>query len=76
MKTRGIIGQRIVAIRQTVFYNRNTGTMHTDVTAIELENGTVLCPVTVELDSGGDYAHDFGVHKPKKRLRKKANPNG
>ena len=64
MKTRGIIGKRIVAIRQERFFNCNTGRFEWDVCSIKLENGTALILDTTE--TGSYYAHDLIVAKPKR----------
>lgn len=68
MKTKGVIGQRIVAIRQTRFFNERMGRMSTSVDAIELENGRRIYAIVEELE--GDYAVDFGVTSSTKRRKK------
>jgi hypothetical protein len=63
MITKGVLGKKIVAVRQRKFYNDHTGRMSVDVLAIVLEDGTELRPVTIEL--AGDYGHSISVSKPK-----------
>lgn len=73
MKGAGVIGKRIVRIEQERFYNRNSGRLDVNVQALVLEDGTRIWPVTTETD--GDYAHDFGVSKPKRRRAKTGSSN-
>ena len=78
MKTKHVIGQKIVAVQQAV---KSTGRPFEDkcnqLEYIELENGCRLYPLTIETDHG-DYAHDISVVKPqaaksaKKRKKKEA----
>jgi len=66
MKTRGIIGKRIVAIRQRKFFSSHLGTMDNTILEIELNDGTLLRPLVGEQD--GSYSVDFvvvrGIAKP------------
>ena len=64
MKSRGIVGKRIVAVRQSHFWNENIRTMDIDVIAIVLEDGTELRPVVSE--TGCEYAVDFIVVKSRR----------
>lgn len=49
MKSRGVVGKKIVKIHQTRL-PANTGELTWCVTSIELEDGTLLRPHTLELD--------------------------
>jgi hypothetical protein len=66
MKTRGIIGKRIVRIAQRRIHEAGRPT-YMDVQTIELEDGTILWPVVGELEA--DYAVDFGVKRPRRKRR-------
>ena len=61
MKTRGIVGKRIVRIHQERGAT-GRGDSVTNVTAIELEGGAMLIPRTFETERG-DYWHTFDVRK-------------
>lgn len=63
MISRGIVGKRIAKIHQEIKYERFRGSS-VNVTALELEDGTLLRPRTIETDDGSDYCHDFVVVKP------------
>lgn len=66
MISRGIVGKRIVKIHQARYETRpDTAHPHPviNVTALELEDGTLLKPMTIETETG-EYAHDFVVVKP------------
>ena len=62
MKTRGIIGKRIVAIRQRRFYNDYNASMEVSVYEIELEDGTLLRPMVHPTEN--DAVVDMIVVKP------------
>jgi len=61
MKTRGIIGQRIVAVSQERVSESGRGAT-INVRHIELENGTRIVPVVHEGEA--DYSVDFIAVKP------------
>lgn len=63
MKSRGIVGQKIVSIEQGIEVTRTDGTKCNVVHALILENGVRLVPITIETDHG-DYAHKFRVERP------------
>jgi hypothetical protein len=54
MKTRGVIGKRIVRVRQQRFFDDYTGKMAIDVQAFYLEDGTALVfdPYPTETELG------------------------
>jgi hypothetical protein len=60
LKTKGIIGGRIVAIRQVL--RREPRGHHMNVYEIEMDNGCILRPVVGEMEN--DYVVDFVVVKP------------
>lgn len=62
MKTKGVIGKRIVAIQQEVRRDGH-GIVTVSVYGIKLENGWILRPVVREMEN--DYAVEFVIHKPK-----------
>jgi hypothetical protein len=62
MKTRGVVGKRIMQVTQKRVYNRHVMSMVNAVEAIILEDGTELRPVICEWE--GDYSVDFVVVKP------------
>lgn len=66
MNTRGVIGKRIVAVRQRREHNDRLprGTSMA-VEAIVLEDGTELQPYTEEWEDG--YSTDFRVVRPERR---------
>lgn len=68
MKARGVLGRRILEVRQTKFYNRHTGGMELHVDAIVLEGGVIIRPVVSELEDS--YGVDFSVTKRGKRNAK------
>ena len=62
MRSRDVVGRKIVAIHQ---YRRAAGIARcpfVDVQAIELEGGVFMIPDTVETDS--DYGHNMRVFRP------------
>lgn len=60
MKTRGVIGRRIVEVRQERCYgDGHLPGMHVELV---LDNGCVLVPIVSELAC--DYAVDFIIRKP------------
>ena len=71
MKTRGVIGKRIVAIRQTRFFNHNFAGMDVDVYEIELDDGTLLRPLVNETED--EYVVDMIVVKPRRKETKCSN---
>lgn len=72
MKSRGIIGRRIVAIEQRRMNTRAEGEGDAkfcwDVKGIVLDNGVVLLPLTVETDHGY-YCTELIVNDAGKRKR-------
>lgn len=64
MKTAGVIGQRIVAVRQGRISRGNGYRATNAVFSIVLANGRVLRPLVHEGES--DYSVDFAVSKPTK----------
>jgi hypothetical protein len=67
VRSRGVVGQRIVKISQSVVscgQNREPANV---VEFMELEDGTKLYPMTIEQDDG--YATDFAVHRPKRHKK-------
>ncbi|HET7341054.1 MAG TPA: hypothetical protein VFL90_06300 [Methylomirabilota bacterium] len=68
MKARGVVGKRIVSVRQETFWNDQVGRTDANVHALVLEDGTELRPFTIETN-GGDYAHDLLVARPPRRPR-------
>lgn len=64
MKSRGVVGKRIVAIEQRPFSPGHRRRI-VDVTALVLEDGTRLEPMTHETEYDY-YAHTFYVRRPKK----------
>ncbi len=66
MKTRGVIGQRIVRIEQ-VRRLSNAGWVYS-VEGIWLENGTVLRPITGEWESDG-YLVEITAWSPRARAK-------
>lgn len=68
MKSRDVVGKRIVKVNQSMFFNQNTGKMENCVYSFELDDGTIIWPMTIETtrESNDEYAHDFGVKKPKR----------
>lgn len=65
MRARDVVGKRIVKVNQHQFYNEHTGHMDNCVDSLELDNGTVIWPVTIEQDA--EYAHEMAVWKSGKR---------
>jgi len=65
VKTRGVLGKRIVAVEQRRESRGQGYSPENVVRALVLEDGTRLVPVTIETDTG-EYVHDFWVEKPKK----------
>ena len=63
MNTRGVIGKRIVAVRQRRFYSETVGGMLNEVTEIVLENGTLLRPIAYE--TATDAIADIITVRPK-----------
>lgn len=63
MKTRGVIGKRIVAVKQQVFFNEHLGRMDAAVDALVLEDGHELVLHPYELTDG--YACDIIIRRPK-----------
>lgn len=57
MRTRGVIGRKIVAVRQTRI--ETTGGWSYSVDAIVLDDGTELRPHVMELLNGSDYGCDL-----------------
>lgn len=62
MKSRGVVGKRIVKVNQHRFWNENGGCFDWNVDSLELEDGTTLHPVTIETEA--EYGHDFAVLRP------------
>lgn len=65
MRARGVVGKRIVAIRQRRFFSEFGGDWVVDVQAIILEDGTELRPLVVPVED--DYIVDVRVVKPERR---------
>lgn len=63
-KLTGVIGKRIVAIRQDM-EDDGRGAEVWNVRALVLEDGTELVPMTLETEIG-DYFHRLVVRKPRK----------
>jgi hypothetical protein len=68
MRTRGVVGKRIIAIEQERRSTGRPGARPMCVSAIVLEDGTRLCPVTVETDFG-DYFHEIRIERPARTAR-------
>jgi hypothetical protein len=67
MRSRGVVGKRIVRIDQKVISVDHTGDRRTNVVfQFVLEDGTLLVPITIETD-WGDYGHEFVVVPPKRK---------
>lgn len=64
MRTRGIVGKRIAAVKQAFVWNSQTRTLEVVVEEIVLENGTRLIPIVSEM--GDSYGVNFAT-VPKKR---------
>lgn len=62
MKTRGIIGRKITAVKQTCCWNDQTGHMSNCIDYLLLDDGTRLVPTTEEF--GSYYGTDFVILKP------------
>lgn len=62
MRARDVVGRTIVKVNQHRFWNENAGKMDVNVDSFELDNGTVVWPVTIETDA--EYGHEFAVWKP------------
>ncbi len=65
MRARGVVGKRIVAIRQRRFYSDGCGDMVVAVDAIILEDGTELRPLVVPIED--DNVTEIVVVKPERR---------
>lgn len=65
MKTRGIIGQRIVAVSQTKWHPGSSRAAVNVVNYIELEDGTRIIPAVIEGEA--DYGVEFVVNKQHRR---------
>lgn len=48
MKSRNVIGKRIIGVRQKRFYNKHVGCMCTEIYALVLEDGTEIRPIAYE----------------------------
>lgn len=69
MKSRGIVGRRIVAIEQRrVFIHDSDNASCWNVAAIVLDNGVVLRPLTIETDHG-EYCTEMIINTQGKRKR-------
>lgn len=64
MRTRDAVGRKIVALKQERLWNENTGSWVVDVQWLELDNGTRLHPMPVELPY--DIATELFAAKRKK----------
>jgi hypothetical protein len=64
VRSRDVVGRRIVAVQQERFWNQQTGRTDVNVVALVLDDGTRVYPITIETCAG--YAHDLHVQKPKK----------
>ena len=64
MRTRDVVGRKIVALKQTRLWNENTGSWVVDFQWLELDNGTRLYPVPVEVP--GDIATELCAVKRSK----------
>lgn len=62
MKSRGVVGKRIKAIRQERYYDSRTGRMQVNVLALVLDDETLLIPVG-DIDEEGIHRADFIVQK-------------
>lgn len=61
MKSRDVVGKRITKVNQHQFWNKRTGRRDNCVDSLELEDGTVIAPVTIEGEA--EYGHEFAVWK-------------
>lgn len=74
MKSRGVVGKRIVAVEQAVRNPRISGRRRVAcVDALVLEDGTRLVPVVQENDFA-EYWVDLVVSRPRKSKRKVGPP--
>ncbi len=51
MKSRDVVGKRIVRVHQTRFWNEHLGRHEWAVTSIDLDNGTSLLLMSVETET-------------------------
>jgi hypothetical protein len=65
MKSRDVIGKKIVGVRQHRFRDRSYGWI-TEVLAIELDNGTELRPIATEVYDASDFPVEILVVKKNK----------
>jgi hypothetical protein len=70
MDTRGVIGQKIVSIRQRRVCQSASRAGYTDVEFIELANGVRLYPNTIETED--EYGHDFVVNRVYQKENRRA----
>lgn len=63
MKTRGVIGKRIVRVEQGRTARGQGYSPANDVRALVLEDGTRLVPMTIESETG-EYMHEISVQRP------------
>lgn len=66
MRRRGVIGRRIVGVRQQTYYDGQTGRMRCTVDALVLDNGSELRTFAIELE--GSVTGDL-LYVPARRLR-------
>lgn len=64
MKSRDIVGRRIVAVEQTRFYNSHTQTTDVQLDWLELDNGARVIFVPNETETGAYVTGD--VVKPRR----------
>lgn len=64
MKTRGVLGKKIVKVNHSRTPRTGGRPSVVAVISLELEDGTILTPYTIETDVG-EYYHGFRVHKKK-----------
>lgn len=63
MKSKNVVGKKIVGIRQRQYVDPSHGRI-VDIDAIILEDGTELRPLASEIEDGDHYPVDMIVVKP------------
>ena len=69
MRARELVGRRVVAVRQYPV-RASSGVRKWTVQSIVLDNGTVLIPSTIELDSADGYGTEFLAVRRERERRK------
>jgi hypothetical protein len=62
MKSRDVVGRRVVSVRQSTFFNRHTGSKVCVLEAIVLEGGVEILFSATE--TGTDVVPTASVHRP------------